>query len=98
MDSSIGLLLVQICRAHRHLVDVALNRIGVHVGQEHMVYRLAIQEGIAQTQLAQALCIDTSTATKICSAWNGMQRTPVEEPTITDAGDLGRRRGQRSTR
>jgi MarR family transcriptional regulator, organic hydroperoxide resistance regulator len=64
-DTSIGLLLVQICRAHRHLVDVALNRIGVHVGQEHVVYRLAIQEGIAQAQLAQALCIDSSTATKM---------------------------------
>src|SRR5262249_32368675 len=43
----------------------ALAAIDVHVGQEHAVYRLAIQEGITQTQLAEALCVDASTVTKM---------------------------------
>ncbi len=64
MDPGIGLLLAQICRAHRNLVAAALDRIGVHVGQDHVVHRLAIDEGITQSQLAEALCVDTSTVAK----------------------------------
>jgi len=59
-----GLLLAQICRAHRNLVASSLDQIRVHVGQDHVVHRLAIEEGITQTQLAEALCVDASTVTK----------------------------------
>ena len=59
-----GLLLAQICRAHRNLVASSLDQISVHVGQDHVVHRLAIAEGISQTQLAEALCVDASTVTK----------------------------------
>jgi MarR family transcriptional regulator, organic hydroperoxide resistance regulator len=64
-EHGIGLLLVQICRAHRNLVAAALEDISVHVGQEQVVYRLAIQEGITQAQLGEALCVDASTVTKM---------------------------------
>src|SRR5262249_56657242 len=60
----VGLLLAQICRAHRNLVASALDQISVHVGQDHVVHRLASEEGITQTQLAEALCVDASTVTK----------------------------------
>ncbi len=63
-EQGIGLLLTQICRAHRNLLASALDDISVHVGQDHFVYRLAIQEGITQAQLAEALCVDASTVTK----------------------------------
>ncbi|HEV8637252.1 MAG TPA: MarR family transcriptional regulator [Chloroflexota bacterium] len=56
---------MQICRAHRNLVADALEEIHVHVGQEHVVYRLAIREGMTQSQLAEALCVDPSTVTKM---------------------------------
>ena len=59
-----GLLLAQICRAHRNLVASSLDHISVHVGQDHVVHRLAIEEGITQSQLAEALCVDASTVTK----------------------------------
>lgn len=62
--NSVGLLLSQICRAHRNHVAAALDEIRVHVGQDHFVHRLAIDEGITQTALAEALCVDTSTVTK----------------------------------
>ncbi len=59
-----GLLLAQICRSHRNRVASALDRISVHVGQDHVLYRLAIEEGITQSQLAEALCVDPSTVAK----------------------------------
>lgn len=64
LDEGIGLLLTQICRAHRNLVAAALDEIDVHVGQDHFLYRLAIEDGLTQSQLAEALCIDASTVTK----------------------------------
>ena len=63
-EQGVGLLLAQICRAHRNLVASSLDQISVHVGQDHVVHRLAIEEGITQSQLAQALCVDASTVTK----------------------------------
>jgi MarR family transcriptional regulator, organic hydroperoxide resistance regulator len=65
VESGVGLLLVQLCRAHRNLVAGALEALRVHVGQEHVVYRLAIQQGLTQAQLAEALCVDASTVTKM---------------------------------
>jgi DNA-binding MarR family transcriptional regulator len=63
-DEGIGLLLTQICRAHRNLVASSLDEIKVHVGQDHVLYRLAIDEGITQAQLAGTLGVDASTVTK----------------------------------
>jgi MarR family transcriptional regulator, organic hydroperoxide resistance regulator len=60
----LGLLLVQICRAHRNLVAGALDQLRVSVGQDHIVFRLAIEEGVTQATLAEALCVDASTVTK----------------------------------
>src|SRR5262245_65232897 len=64
LHEGVGLLLTQICRAHRNLVASALDEINVHVGQDHFVYRLAIEDGLTQSQLAEALCVDASTVTK----------------------------------
>jgi MarR family transcriptional regulator, organic hydroperoxide resistance regulator len=64
-EQGVGLLLVQLCRAHRNLVAGALEGLHVHVGQEHVVYRLAVEQGITQAQLAEALCVDASTVTKM---------------------------------
>ena len=64
LNEGVGLLLARICRAHRNLVASALDEISVHVGQDHVVYRLAIDDGITQSQLADALCVDASTVTK----------------------------------
>jgi MarR family transcriptional regulator, organic hydroperoxide resistance regulator len=63
-EQGVGLLLAQICRAHRNLVASSLDQISVHVGQDHVVHRLAIEEGITQSRLAEALCVDASTVTK----------------------------------
>ena len=64
MERSVGLLLVQICRAHRNQVAGALNQLRIHAGQDHVLHRLAIAEGTTQTALADAVCVDASTMTK----------------------------------
>ena len=61
----IGPLLVQVCRAQRNLAAAALDALNIHVGQENLVYRLAAEEGVSQTQLASSLCLDASTVTKM---------------------------------
>jgi DNA-binding MarR family transcriptional regulator len=65
IEPEIGPLLVQVCRAQRNLAAAALDAINIHVGQENLVYRLAAEEGVSQTQLAGALCLDASTVTKM---------------------------------
>jgi DNA-binding MarR family transcriptional regulator len=61
----IGPLLVQVCRAQRNLAAAALDALNMHVGQENLVYRLAAEEGVSQAQLANSLCLDASTVTKM---------------------------------
>jgi DNA-binding MarR family transcriptional regulator len=58
-------LLVQVCRAQRNLAAAALEALNIHVGQENLVYRLAAEEGVSQVQLANSLCLDASTVTKM---------------------------------
>lgn len=63
-EPSIGLLLVQVGHAHRKLVASGLDALGVHIGQDHVVHRLAVGEGVSQAELAGTLCVDASTVTK----------------------------------
>ena len=79
----IGPLLVQVCRAQRNLAAAALDALNIHVGQENLVYRLAAEEGVSQTQLAGALCLDASTVTKMLAR---LERDGVIERR-TDADD-----------
>ncbi len=67
MESSdqLGFVLVQVCRAHRQWVDAELQRLGVHVGQEMILFRLFGSEAIAQSELAAHLCIEPPTVTKM---------------------------------
>lgn len=83
VEQGVGLLLTQICRAHRNLVAAALDEIRVHVGQDHFVHRLAIVVGVTQSQLADALCVDASTVTKTLAR---LERDGVVERR-PDAGD-----------
>jgi len=83
VERGVGLLLAQICRAHRNLIASALDGIRVHVGQDHFVHRLAIEEGVTQSQLADALCVDASTVTKTLAR---LERDGVVERR-PDAGD-----------
>jgi len=58
------------------VVAGALDQIRVSVGQDHFVYRLAIDDGITQSQLADALCVDASTVAKTLAR---LQRDSIVE-------------------
>lgn len=58
-------LLIQICRAHRYNAEIALNALGLHTGQEMILFQLWEKEGITQSQIAETLCVEAPTVTKM---------------------------------
>lgn len=58
-------LLIQICRAHRYNAEIALNALGLHTGQEMILFQLWEEEGITPTQIAETLCVEPPTVTKM---------------------------------
>lgn len=61
----IGFQLLQIHRAHRARAEAALNKLGIHTGQELLLLQLWIEEGIPQSQLAACMGVEPPTATKM---------------------------------
>lgn len=60
-----GFLLVQICRAHRNRAQALLGRHNLHPGQEMMLLRLANSEGVTQSEVADQLCVQPATVTRM---------------------------------
>ena len=61
----IGFQVLQIHKAHRSRAEAALNKLGLHTGQEMLLLQLWIEEGIPQSQLAASMEVETPTATKM---------------------------------
>ena len=61
----IGFQLFQIGRRHRQRAEEALNKLGLHAGQEMALLRLWIEEGLPQAQLAASMRVEPPTATKM---------------------------------
>ncbi len=61
----IGFQVLQVHKAHRQLAEAALNKLGVHTGQEMILLQLWIEEGIPQSQLAASMEVEPPTATKM---------------------------------
>jgi DNA-binding MarR family transcriptional regulator len=72
----IGFQLLQILKAHRQLAEESLNKLGVHTGQEMILFQLWIEEGIPQSQLAACMEVEPPTATKMLQR---MERTGLIE-------------------
>lgn len=62
---TIGYLIVQICKAHRQRAENALNELGLHVGQEMVLFQLWREDGVTQSELIEQLCIEPPTMTKM---------------------------------
>jgi hypothetical protein len=56
--------------SERARAEGALNKLGLHTGQEMLLLRLWLEEGIPQSQLAASIGVEPPTATKCCSAWS----------------------------
>jgi len=80
----IGFQMLQVHKAHRQLAEAALNKLGVHTGQEMILLQLWIEEGIPQSQLAASMEVEPPTATKMLQR---MERAGLIErrPDPTDA-------------
>jgi DNA-binding MarR family transcriptional regulator len=61
----LGFQLLQAHKAHRARAEAALNKLGLHTGQEMLLLRLWTEEGIPQSQLAAAMGVEPPTATKM---------------------------------
>lgn len=64
-SDDIGYLLVQTCKAHRALAEKLWSEIGLHVGQDMILRQLWDTEDITQSELAERICIQPATATKM---------------------------------
>jgi DNA-binding MarR family transcriptional regulator len=79
IKETVGFALVQVCRAHRQSVDAAFKGLGrgacpgleLHVGQEMILLQLWGQEGVTQSQLAERLCLEPPTVTKMLQRMEG---------------------------
>jgi DNA-binding MarR family transcriptional regulator len=61
----LGFQLLQVHKAHRSRAEAALNKLGLHTGQEMLLLQLWIEEGIPQSQLAACMEVEPPTATKM---------------------------------
>ncbi len=61
----LGFQLFQVHKAHRSHAEAALNKLGLHTGQEMLLLRLWIEEGMPQSQLAASMGVEPPTATKM---------------------------------
>ena len=62
---TISFLLVQICRAQRNVSNETLAEIGLHAGQELFLGQLWQQDGLAQSQIVEQMCVQPPTVSKM---------------------------------
>jgi len=62
---TISFLLVQICRAQRNVANETLAEIGLHAGQELFLGQLWQQDGLAQSQIVEQMCVQPPTVSKM---------------------------------
>jgi DNA-binding MarR family transcriptional regulator len=65
VPETISYLLKQTCRAHRNTAHKLLAEIGLHAGQEMILYRLWQTDGLTQSELVEQLCVQPATVTKM---------------------------------
>ncbi len=64
LQNTIGNRILQIHRAHRNRAETAFNELGLHTGQEWVLFELWNEEGQTQTQLVNSLGVEPPTVTK----------------------------------
>lgn len=62
---TLGHQLIQLCRSHRYRADSLLREVGLYAGQEMILFQLWRENGQSQTQLAQQMCVEPPTITKM---------------------------------
>lgn len=65
IEETISFLLAQVGKAHRNAANTALQGLDLHVGQEMVLFQLTQDDGLTQTQLAERMCIEAPTLTRM---------------------------------
>ena len=65
MQDWVGMQMITIMRAHRARAGELLNALGVHVGQEMILFQLWKRDGLNQTELTACLGVEPPTTTKM---------------------------------
>ncbi len=83
-DEFLGAQLIQLMRPHRYLIEQQLNALGLHAGQEIILFQLWQQDGLTQSELAQLLEVTAPTVTKML---RGLEAGCIvhRQPDSTDA-------------
>ena len=64
-SESISYLLAQTCKTHRNAAIKLFSEIGVHAGQEMILFQLWQNDGLAQSELAEHSHVQAATITKM---------------------------------
>lgn len=66
MEDNISFLIAQVCKAHRNNANALLQeRLDLYVGQDMFLNFLAQHDGASQSELAQSLCVEAPTITRM---------------------------------
>lgn len=65
IEEFLGFQIVQVCRAHRNQATVALGELGLHAGQEMILFMLWLEEGLSHSQFAEQMCVEPPTISKM---------------------------------
>jgi DNA-binding MarR family transcriptional regulator len=60
-NNSIGNLLIQICKVRRNKSNSLLSEVGIHSGQDALLYYLSLEDGQTVSSLVEKLCIQQGT-------------------------------------
>jgi MarR family transcriptional regulator, organic hydroperoxide resistance regulator len=64
-EETISFLLNMICRAQRGHVSDSLAAIGLYAGQENFLWQLWREDGLAQSQMVERMCVQPPTVSKM---------------------------------
>ncbi len=65
MQDFVGMQLISVMRAHRARAAELLSALGVHVGQEMILFQLWQRDGLNQTELTACLGVEPPTTTRM---------------------------------
>jgi DNA-binding MarR family transcriptional regulator len=65
LDDNIAVLHARICQSERRLVSSAFSELGLHAGQERVLFCLIDHESVAQSDLVAHLGVEPPTLTKM---------------------------------
>lgn len=65
IEGYVGYQIVQVCKAHRNRAEAGLSALGLHAGQEMILFLLWAEEGLTNSYLAERLGVEPPTVSKM---------------------------------